>query len=151
VLISEVYLVTDSSTTINESPKRLGRSIFAVLAGFIAVVILSLGTDEILRVLGIFPPLGRAMSNPLFLLATVYRTIYGVFGSYITARLAPGKPMKHALIGGAIGFVLSIVGAAMAWNHPEFGPHWYPVALVLTAMPSAWLGGKLALTRQQVR
>jgi hypothetical protein len=140
--------VTDSAMPINAPPKRLGRSIFAVSAGFVAVVILSIGTDVVLRMLGIFTPLERSMSNSLFLLATVYRTIYGIVGAYLTARLAPGKPMKHALIGGAIGFVLAALGAAMAWNHPEFGPHWYPVALVLTAMPGAWIGGRLALTRQ---
>jgi hypothetical protein len=134
----------DTATSISTSPRRVGRSIFAVLAGFIVVVALSIGTDEFLRVAGIFPALGQPMSNSLFLLATIYRTIYGVLGAYITARLSPYLPMRHALIGGAIGFVLSIVGVAMAWNHPEFGPHWYPVALVVTALPSAWLGGKLA-------
>jgi hypothetical protein len=23
---------------------------------------------------------------------------------------------------------------------PEFGPHWYPVSLIVTALPCAWLG-----------
>ena len=128
----------------DSSPKRIGRSILAVAVGFIVVVVLSIGSDEALRAAGIFPALGHPMSNPLFLLATVYRTLYGVLGGYVTARLAPQKPMNHALVGGAIGFVLSIAGAAMAWNRPEFGPHWYPLALVITALPSAWLGGKLA-------
>jgi len=139
--------VTVATAEPNTSPKRIGRSIFAIVAGFVVVVVLSIGSDEALRAAGIFPALGHPMSNPLFLLATVYRTLYGVIGGYVTARLAPCNPMKHALIGGAIGFVLSIAGAAMAWNHPEFGPHWYPLALVLTALPSAWLGGKFAESR----
>jgi hypothetical protein len=139
--------VTVATAQPNTSPKRIGRSIFAIVAGFVVVVVLSIGSDEALRAAGIFPALGHPMSNPLFLLATVYRTLYGVLGGYVTARLAPCNPMKHALIGGAIGFVLSIAGAAMAWNHPEFGPHWYPLALVLTALPSAWLGGKFAENR----
>jgi len=25
----------------------------------------------------------------------------------------------------------------------EFGPRWYPVALVVLAMPQSWLGGQL--------
>src|SRR2546427_11434596 len=91
--------------------KNVGRSIWAVVAGFLAVVILSIGTDASLHAAGIFPELGRRMSDGLFVLATIYRTIYGVVGSYITARLAPYKPMKHALIGGAIGMVLATIGA----------------------------------------
>ena len=96
--------------------KNVGRSIWAVVAGFLAVVILSIGTDASLHAAGIFPELGQRMSDGLFVLATIYRTIYGVVGSYITARLAPYKPMKHALIGGAIGMVLATIGALATWN-----------------------------------
>jgi hypothetical protein len=58
-----------------------------------------------------------------------------VLGSYITARLAPTRLLQHALIGGAIGLVVSILGAVLTGNKgPAFGPHRYPVALVLLAM-----------------
>jgi hypothetical protein len=84
------------------------------------------------------------MSDALFGLATVYRTVYGILGSYITARLAPHRPMQHALLGGAIGLILSTIGAVATWDRgPEFGPHWYPLSLIVTAMPCAWLGGKV--------
>jgi hypothetical protein len=121
----------------------MGRSIGALFAGFIFVAILSIGIDAALRALGIFPPLGQSMSDELFLLATAYRTVIGIAGSYLTARLAPNRPMQHALVGGAIGLVLSIIGAVATWNSgPAFGPHWYPLALVVLAMPTAWVGGK---------
>ena len=119
--------------------RRIGRSVLAILVGFVAVVVLSLGTDAVLHALKIY---GEHMTDALFFAATVYRTIYGVIGSYITARVAPYKPMAHALTGGIIGFGLSILGAVMSWRHPEMGPHWYPVALVITALPGAWIGGK---------
>jgi len=80
------------------------------------------------------------------LLATIYRTIYGVLSTYITARLAPSCSMQHALAGGFIGLglVVSILGAAVTWNRGSaFGPHWYPVALIVLAIPTAWAGGKL--------
>jgi hypothetical protein len=52
--------------------------------------------------------------------------------------------MMHAMIGGFLGFLLSVVGAVATWNRSaEFGPHWYPVTLVVLALPCAWLGGKL--------
>jgi hypothetical protein len=127
-----------------ERPKNIGRSIAAVLAGFVAVVILSLGTDILLHAAGVFPPLGQPMSDALLLLATVYRTIFAIAGCYLTARLAPGRPMRHAMVGGVIGLVLSTVGAVVTWNQgPAFGPHWYPVSLIATALPCAWVGGKL--------
>ena len=125
-------------------PRRLGRSILALLAGFVFVVVTSLGTDAVMHMAGIFPALGQAMSGPLFLLATIYRTIYQVIGSYLTARLAPYRPMQHALIGGLIGLLLSTVGMVATWNKgPGFGPHWYPIALTVLAIPTAWAGGKL--------
>jgi hypothetical protein len=125
---------------------HMSRSILAVVTGFAVVVILSIGTDKVLSMAGIFPTNGQVMSSGLFGLATVYRTIYGVLGSYVTAFLAPHKPMQHSLIGGAIGLVLSIAGAVVTWNHqPSLGPHWYPVVLIITAMPGAWAGAKLRL------
>ena len=121
------------------------RSILAILAGFVFVVATHLGTDVIMHGTGIFPPWGQPMSDALFLVATAYRTLWGIAGSYLTARLAPHRPMAHALIGGAIGMVIGTAGAIATWNQgPAFGPHWYPLALVALALPQSWLGAKLA-------
>jgi len=129
-------------------PRQLGRSLLALLAGMLAGIILSIGTDVLLHVIDLFPPLGQPVSSPLLLLATAYRSVYGVIGSYIAARLAPSRPMMHALVLGMVGFVVSIIGAVVTWNKgPAFGPHWYPVALILLAIPTAWLGGKLRMTQ----
>lgn len=128
----------------------MGGSIWALLAGFLVGVILSLGTDMLMRLFGIFPRLGQPMSDGLFALATAYRIPYSIAGSYIIARLAPNRPMFHALLGGAVGFVLSLVGAVVTWNR-NLGPHWYPLLLVATAMPCAWLGGRLHLLQLRAR
>ena len=132
--------------------KNTLKSIGAVLAGFVAVVVLSLGTDLVLHATGVFPPWDQRMSDALFLLATVYRTIYCIAGSYIAARLAPDRPMAHALVLGVVGLVVSTAGSVATWNKgPEFGPHWYPVALVVTAIPCAWLGGRLRIMQLHTR
>jgi hypothetical protein len=136
-------------TTAGANPRYLLRSTGAVLLGFVAVVVLSLGTDQVLHTLQVYPPWGQPMYDPgLNLLALSYRCVYGVVGGYITARFAPHSPMRHALILGVVGLVLSVAGAIAMW---DAGPHWYPVALALTAVPCAWLGGLLQLRSQSKR
>jgi len=126
-------------------PSRVLRSIGAVVAGFFACFILSIGTDLVLHAAGIFPPWGQPMSDALFFLATLYRTIYTVAAGYITARLAPNRPMGHAWTLGIIGLVAATAGMVATWDKgPEFGPKWYPLALVVLAIPCTWLGGKIA-------
>jgi len=123
-------------------PRSIPRSIGAVLAGFVAVVVLSIGTDAALVAVKIFPPLDQPtlFTTPLLLLATVYRSIYSIVGSYLAARLAPNRPMRHALALGALGFVSATAGAIIMRDR---GPAWYPIALIVFAMPCAWVGGVL--------
>lgn len=123
-----------------QSVPRLLRRIGAVLAGLLAIVILSTATDVALHATGVFPPWSERMSDALFLLALAYRIVYGVAGCYVTARLAPDRPMQHALALGAVGVVLSTAGAVAMW---DAGPAWYSLAVIAIAMPCAWAGGKL--------
>ena len=133
-----------NEVTDKESRRRLGRSVLALIVGSLVAIILSIGTDVGLHLLGMFPALGQPTSDPMLLLATAYRTLYGVFSSYVVGRLAPGKPMQHALVGGVIGLVVSVGGAVATWNS-GLGPHWYPLTLIALAIPAAWTGGKLRL------
>jgi hypothetical protein len=124
-------------------PRRTGRSVAAVLLGVVAVVVLSLGTDQVLHVLDIYPPWGQPMHDPsLNLLALSYRIVYTVVGGYIAARFAPQNPMRHALVLGVIGTVVG-TASAIATIPMHLGPSWYPIALALTALPCAWVGGVL--------
>jgi hypothetical protein len=135
-------------------PRRILRSIGALLAGMLVGIVFTIGTDIVLHATGVFPPWGQSMVgfDGALLLATAYRTVFGVVGSYIIARLAPNRPMQHALVGGVVGLVVSIVGAAVTWNKgPAFGPHWYPMALIVLAMPQAWAGGKLRVVQLRAR
>ena len=130
------------------------KTIWALAAGFLVVVVPTLATDTLLHIIGVLPRWGNSLVGyeSALLLATAYRVVFGVLGCYLTARLAPDRPMRHALTGGVLGLVVSTVGAVATWNKgPAFGPHWYPLALALTALPCAWLGGSLYLSRQARR
>jgi|SRR5690348_5630279 len=132
--------------------QRIARSVIAILAGAVVGIVLSLGTDIALHLSGFFPPLGERAPDGALMAATVYRTAYGVLASYVTARLAPDRPMQHALLLGALGMAVSTLGALATWNRgPAFGPHWYPVALIVLALPSAWVGGRLCVSRLQAK
>ncbi len=120
--------------------RRVLRSIGAVLAGLLAIFILSTATDVALHAAGVFPPWEVRMSDSLFLLPLSYRIIYGVAGCYVAARLAPERPMLHALVLGAVGVVFSTAGAVVMW---DAGPAWYSLGVIAIAIPCAWAGGKL--------
>jgi len=127
-----------------QPPRRMARSIAALFAGMAVGILLSVGTDVVMHVMGYFPPLGQPHSSGPLVVATAYRAVYGVVSGYIAARLAPFRPMMHAMVLGFLGLIVCIIGAVVTWNKgPAFGPHWYPLALVLLALPTAWLGGKL--------
>ena len=133
-----------SLSTTAGAPGRPLRSTLAVLAGFAAIFVLSLATDQVLHSLDVYPPWGEPMRDASDnLLALAYRLVYDTFGCYLAARLAPRNPMRHALVLGGIGFVLSSLGGAAAVMQ-DMGPAWFPTLLALSSLPSAWLGGWLA-------
>jgi hypothetical protein len=137
----------------NAKPKRRrGRSVLAVLAGLVVIFVLSIGTDQILHSTGVYPPWGQTMSDGLFGVATLYRIAYGILGCWLTARLAPDRPMKHALMLGFIGLAFSLAGLVAAQKQgPELGPLWYSLAIVAISLPCAWLGGRIRLAQLRER
>jgi len=76
-------------TETSAPPRQRGRSAIALITGLVVGVVLSLGTDQILHVLNIYPPWGQSMSDGLYMLATGYRIIYTIIGSYVAARTSP--------------------------------------------------------------
>jgi hypothetical protein len=82
----------------------------------------------------------QAYTDTLLAIALTYRTLYGVVAAYLTARLAPQRPMLHACALGSIGVLLAIVGVVFA---ASAATAWYALALVVVALPAAWVGGRL--------
>src|SRR5262245_9547939 len=120
--------------------KSIGAVFAGIVANFLAVPI-----DAVMHAQGIFPPDGQDMSDGLFGLAFAYRAALAVLGGYVTARLAPQNPMKHAMILAGIGLLLSSAGAAAMWS---VGHVWYPLALIAICVPASWAGARLCLRRR---
>jgi hypothetical protein len=142
--------VTINAPTITMThPHRPLRSTAAVFFGFLSVVLLSLGTDQVLHVLEVYPPWGEPMYGAgLNLLALSYRILYTIVGGYITASLAPHSPMRHVLVVGILGVAVGSAGAIATIGMADFGPDWYPIAVALTGFPCVWLGGVLHSVRR---
>jgi hypothetical protein len=137
--------MTAAATPTRPRSRRLWRSVGAVAAGFILVAVLSLVADQLFHVLDVYPPWGEPMPDPGDnALALGYRILFTILGGYVTARLAPDAPMRHALILGIIGTLTALAGAIVTITRFDFGPDWYPIALVVTALPCTWAGGRLA-------
>ena len=122
------------------------RSVGAILAGLLAVVALSTGVDFVLESSRVLPTGDHFgdYKDGHFALALGYRTVINAFGCWLAARLAPGHPIGHALVLGGIGMAVATLGAVAMWG---VGAHWYPLALIVEALPCAWIGGKLAQRR----
>lgn len=118
----------------------MGRSIFAVVAGFVLTFVLNLATGMVLaRVAPQMEP-GPGQSSAGMLVVGVTVAVYGILGCYVTARLAPSRPMFHALVMGGIALVMLIPLTIQAWND---APAWYNIYNLLAVMVYAWIGGRI--------
>jgi hypothetical protein len=130
-----------NSTAVAASPVRYRalRSVGAVLAGLVATFVVTTAIDTVLHATGVYPPFGERMGDALFVLALAYRIPLNVGGSFLAARLAPDRPLRHALALGVVGVILATVGAIAMGS---YGPGWYSVANIVIALPCAYVGGK---------
>jgi hypothetical protein len=126
------------------------RSVLAVLAGFLLIAALSFGADAVLRVVMpyAFDSTGRVDSPAILLLILAYVGVFAVSGCYLTARLAPARPMLHALVLGLLGLAFNVAGTVAAWDS---APAWYHIAALSLVMPFAWAGGRLRERELQSR
>ncbi len=117
------------------------RRVGAVFAGLVATFIVTTLADAVLHATGVFPPMDAPpMSDGLFAVALAYRVVFNIGGGYLAARLAPDRPLAHALALGALGTLLGLVGTVAFW---DAGPHWYGIAVAVTALPCTYVGGRM--------
>ena len=128
--------------------KETKQSIWAVVAGVLAIIVVTTLVDLGLHVVHVYPAMNEPLTDTLALLARSYRLVISIAGAYLTAQLAPDRPMRHAMILGCVGVGLGLIGLIATWN-AGLGPRWYPVSLVVLAIPQCWLGGKLFALRHR--
>jgi hypothetical protein len=118
------------------------KSISAVAYGFVFISAITFAADTIVKrtVPGAFATSGRTDNLPVLLFSLLYIAMFGIVGSYLTARLAPRNPMKHALILGWLALFFSFVATITLWDS---APAWYHVAALMLIVPCAWLGARL--------
>ncbi len=126
------------------------RSVWAIIAGLLFIVVVTTLADLLMHAVGVLPPMGQPTNDALSLLALGYRVVISIGGAWITARLAPSQPMKHALRLGYIGVVLGVVSLLATWKLALF-PQWNMIALVVLAIPQCWAGGLLFISLAPMR
>jgi hypothetical protein len=119
-----------------------GRSAFAVVTGFIVIGALAYSASMLMQRAwpDQFDAVGGTQDPTLLLISMGYVAVFAIAGCYLAARLAPERPMAHAIALGVLGLVFNIVGTIATWNT---APAWYHITSLLLVMPYAWIGGWL--------
>ncbi len=130
--------------------KSTKRSIRAVVAGVLAIILVPSLVDIGLHVASVCPGWDQPLTDWLALLASSSRLVICIGGAYLTARLAPDRPMRHGIILGYMGTALGLEGVITTWN-AALGLRWYPISLAVLALPQCWAGGKPFEIRQRSR
>ncbi|MEL6771921.1 MAG: hypothetical protein AAFP18_12720 [Bacteroidota bacterium] len=125
------------------------RSVFAVVAGFIVIVIASVAVDVLIRAVtpAQFSPRGRVDTTLTLLLYSGSAVLYTILGGFVTGRIAPQRPVRHAVWLGMVGLVVGVAASSALW---ATAPAWYHILGWVLVVPAAYAGGRLA-ERTRVR
>jgi len=119
----------------------MGRSILAVILGYLVVAIATMVTFAIA-----FPNPDSAqlpsISLMLFLLGA--GVLYTIIGGYVTAFIARKAEIKHTLALGSLMVILGIISMIATFGKE---PLWFQLVLIITPIPSALAGGYLRIWR----
>ena len=131
------------------------RIILGVIAGFIAWIVVWIGSEKILS--AIWPAFGvhqKAFEDVLknggsFIAETGPLLTHIVVGSIVSvmagslAALIAGENTRAPLIAGCLLLAMGIAKAVMSW---QYVPLWYHVIFTAILLPMAIVGGKLITT-----
>jgi peptidoglycan/LPS O-acetylase OafA/YrhL len=117
------------------------RSILAVVAGTLVLLVAAMTTDAVL--LKLFPTFtdaqGRISSNAVAFLMMSYAIAYCALAGYVAALVARRREVAHAL---ALGVVLTLALIFPTIKFWDTTPAWYHVALFVLTIPACVAGGR---------
>jgi hypothetical protein len=124
--------------------RTLIRGVLAVITGIAVLTVTSFAiewaTEPVLS--GIFPDAhseGATSHNEVRkLIMFVYSTLCVACGGYVTAWIARGSEVRHALIMGAVQVVLTVLALI---EFRDKAPLWFWIAGIAVTVPAAWCGG----------
>jgi hypothetical protein len=119
------------------SRASVGRTIVAVIAGYVTNAILVVATEQLLSSLA---P-GSAKPQLYYLVVDlVSQCLYTVAAGYLCCVIA--RPSQRVAMAGLIGLGLS-VGTFSLVGSWQSEPHWYGIALLVVYAPCVWTGWAL--------
>jgi hypothetical protein len=126
------------------------RSILAVVAGTLVLLVAAMTTDAVL--LKLFPAFtdaqGRVGSNAVAFLMMSYSVAYCALAGYVAALVARRREVAHAL---ALGVVLTLALVFPTIKFWDTTPAWYHVALFVLTIPACVAGGRWRTLQQSRR
>lgn len=128
----------------------MGRSVFAVVAGYVFMAFLVMAASTLLSVVApdAFSPPGGSPRLPglgWYALNLGYSFAFAIAGGHTCARLARRAEMAHA---GALAALLAALGLGLVFSSPPHIPWWWTLGEIVAGVAGVLLGG---LIRAQAR
>jgi len=116
------------------------RLILSVLAGYIAIAVLVVVTDQIFA--AATPGFAAAAQPPLFyfVVSLFTDTLYSVVGGYLCVTLARARARTATIALIALGELIGLVTQIALWNTV---PHWFGFGLLILYPAGIWAGSRL--------
>ena len=89
----------------------MGRSILALIAGFVATIVVSVACDGLMRLVapGAFGADGRTPGPAMTAFGVFYTLVSAAVGGYLAALIARRAEVMHALVLGTLGAVATLI------------------------------------------
>jgi hypothetical protein len=130
------------STRDTSGKYNIARSVGAVLAGYVAIGILVVLTDQVWSMsVRDFSALPQPPTY-YFAITLVTDFLYSAVGGLVAIRIGQRRQMRHAV---GLIFFGELIGIATQIALWKTVPHWYGLSLLILYPVGVWLGAKIAV------